>query len=56
MKFPIHVYECGLKNKCLNKPFFEINVIMIEKQLETYRNYFHKKCYDSLNCPEHLKK
>ena len=23
-KFPIHVYKCGLKNKCLNKPFFEI--------------------------------
>ena len=27
-KFPIHVYKCGLKNKCLNEPFFEINVMM----------------------------
>ena len=21
-KFPIHVYKCSLKNKCLNEPFF----------------------------------
>ena len=58
-KFPIHVYKCDLKNKCLNEPFFEINVMMILKrrnQLEIYENYFHKKGYDTLNCPEHLKK
>ena len=58
-KFPIHVYKCGLKNKSLNEPFFEINVMMKRKrnnQLETYENYFHKKVYDTINCPEHLKK
>ena len=27
-KFPIHNYKCGLKNKCLNEPCFEINVMM----------------------------
>ena len=25
-KFPIHVYKCGFKNKCLNEAFFETNV------------------------------
>ena len=24
-------------------------------QLETYKNYFHKKDYDTLGCPEYLK-
>ena len=27
-KFPIHVCKCGLKSKCLNEPFFEINLMM----------------------------
>ena len=57
-KFPIHVYKYGLKNKCLNELFFEINVMMTMKssnQLETYENCFHKKRYDTLNCPEDLK-
>ena len=58
-KFPIHVYKYGLKNKCLNELFFEINVMMTMKssnQFETYENCFHKKRYDTLNCPEDLKK
>ena len=45
-KFPIYVYKCDFKSKCLNKPFFEINVMMklnSNNQLETYENYFHKK-------------
>ena len=56
-KLPIHFYKYGLKSKCLSKPFFEINVMMKLKssnQLETNKNYFHKKGYDDLNCPEHL--
>ena len=43
----------------LNEPSFEMNVTMKLKssnQLEIYENYFHKKGYDTLNCPEHLKK
>ena len=58
-KFPMHVYKCSLKNKCLYKPFFEINVMMTLKssnQLEIYQNYFHKKGYDTLKCPENLQK
>ena len=54
-KFPTHFYKCGLKNKWLKEPLFEINVMMRLKssnQLETCENYFHKK----VNCPEHLKK
>ena len=27
-KFLIHVYKCGLKNKCSGEPFFEINFMM----------------------------
>ena len=56
-KFPIHVYKCGLENKCLIEPLFEVNVLVKLKssnQLETY--YFHRKGYRSLNCPEYLKK
>ena len=26
------------------------------QQLEFYENHFHKKGYDTLNCPEYLKK
>ena len=43
-KFPMHIYKCGLRNKCLNEPFFEINIMMKLKssnQLETDENYFH---------------
>ena len=56
-KFPMH--KCGLKNKNLIEPFSEINVMMKLKssnQLEIYENYFHKKGYDTLYCPEYLKK
>ena len=54
-KFPIHIYKCGLKNKSLNEPFFEINAMMTLKSsnlFEIYENYFHKKGYNTLNCPE----
>ena len=58
-KFPVHVYNWGLKNKCVNKPFYEINIMMKLKssnQSETYENYCHKKVYDILNWPAHLDK
>ena len=51
-KILIHVYMCGLKNKCLSEPFFEINVMMKLKssnQLETNKSYFVKEGYDTLN-------
>ena len=49
-KFPIHFYKCSLKRKCLNEPFFEINITMKLKssnQLQTFENYFHKKVMHS---------
>ena len=58
-KFPIHVYHCAMKNKCLKEPYFQLNIMMKLKdsrQLEFYENYFHKKGYDTINCPEYLKK
>ena len=47
-KFPIHVCKCSLKNKCLNKSFCEINIMMKLKssnQLESYESFFQKKGY-----------
>ena len=43
--FNVTFFKCGLKNKCLNKPFLEINVRMKLKssnEQEFYENYFHK--------------
>ena len=48
-----------MKNKCLKEPHFQLNIMMKLKdswQLELYENHFHKKGYDTFNCPEHLKK
>ena len=45
-KFPIHVYPCAIKSKCLNVPYFQLNIMMKLKdsrQLKFYENYFHKK-------------
>ena len=58
-KFPIHVYHCAMKNKCLKEPHFQLNIMMKLKdsrQLEFYENHFHKRGHDTINCPEHLKK
>ena len=58
-KFPIHVYHCAMKNKCLNEPYFQLNIIMKLKdsrQLEFYENHLHKNGCDTINCPEFLKK
>ena len=57
--FPIQVYHCAMKNKCLKEPYFQLHIMMKLKdrrQLEFYENYFHKKGYDTINCPEYLKK
>ena len=58
-KYPIHVYHCAMKDKCLKEPFFELNILMKPKdsrQLELYENHFLKKGYDTISCPEYLKK
>ena len=58
-KFPIHVHHCAMTNKCLKEPYFQLYIMMKLKdsqQLEFYENHFHKKGYDTINCPEYLKK
>ena len=58
-KFPINVYHCAMKNKCLKETYSQLNIMMKLKdsrQLEFYENHFHKKGYDTINCPEYLKK
>ena len=58
-KFPIHVYNCPMKNKCLKEPYLQLNIMMKLKdsrQFEFYENYFYKKGYDTINCPKYLKK
>ena len=45
--------------KSISKPDFQLNIMMKLKdsqQLEFYENHFHKKGYDTTNCPEYLKK
>ena len=41
--FVIHVYHCAMKNRVLNRVW----------QLEFYENHYHKKDYDTINCPEY---
>ena len=58
-KFPIHVHHCAMTNKCLKEPYFQLYIMMKLKdsqQLEFYENHFHKKGYDTINCPGYLKK
>ena len=41
-----------MKNKCLKKPYFPVNIMMKLKntrQLEFYENHFREKGYDSIN-------
>ena len=57
-KFPIHVYHCAMKNKCLKEPYFQLNIIMKLKnsrQIDFFENHFDKKDYDTMNCREYLK-
>ena len=58
-KFPTHVHHCAMKDKCLKETYFQLNIIMKLKdsrQLKLYENHFHKNGYDTINCPEFLKK
>ena len=53
-KFPRHVYDCGIKNNCLEEPFFSLNIMLrLNKsgRLETIEKHFHLKCYDTMNNP-----
>ena len=53
-KFPRHVHQCGIKNKNLIEPFFEINVMLTTSdsvKLEYLEKHFQNKGYDTLNNP-----
>ena len=53
-KFPRHVYDCGIKNNCLEEPFFSLNIMLrLNKsdRLETIEEHFHLKGYDTMNNP-----
>ena len=48
-----------MKNKSLKEPYFQLNItvkLKDSRQLVFYENYFHKGDYDTINCPEYLKK
>ena len=43
-KFPRHVYDCGIKNNCLEEPFFSLNIMLRlnkNNRLETIEKHFH---------------
>ena len=53
-KFPRHVYSCGIKNNCLQEPFFSLNIMLRlneSDRLESIEKYFHLKGYDTMNNP-----
>ena len=51
-KFQHHVYDCGIKNDCLEEPFFSRNIMSrLNKsdKLEIIEKHFHLKGYDTMN-------
>ena len=53
-KIPRHVYDCGIKNKCLEEPFFSLNIMLrLNKsdRFETIEKHFHLKGHDTMNNP-----
>ena len=59
IKFRIKIYDCAMKHKSLKEPYFQLNImkkLKDSRQLVFYKNHFHKKGYDIINCPEYYKK
>ena len=53
-KFRRHVYDCGIKNNCLEEPFVALSIMLgLNKsdRLDTIEKTFHLKCYDTMNNP-----
>ena len=53
-KFPRHVYDCVVKNNCLEESFFILNIILRLKKsdrLEIVAKHFYLKGYDTINNP-----
>ena len=53
-KFPDHVYDCDIKNNCLEEPFFSLKIALrLNKsdRLEIIEKHFHLKGYDTRNNP-----
>ena len=50
--FDRHVNECGLKNNCLNPPYFKVYAFIAlssRQKLLTYEKYLHRNGYDTMN-------
>ena len=50
--FDTHVHKCGIKNKCLEPPFFEIRAFMklsTPDKLITYEKKMHQREYATIN-------
>ena len=53
-KFLRRLYDCGINNNCLEKPFFSLNIILrLNKsdRLETIAKHSHLKGYDTMKNP-----
>ena len=53
-KFPRHVYDCGIKNNCLEEPFFSLNIMLRlnkSERLETIEKLFHLNGYNTVKNP-----
>ena len=53
-KFPHYVHDCGIKNNCLQEPFFRLNIMLpLDKsnRLETIKKHVHLKGYDTMKNP-----
>ena len=53
-KFPLHVYDCGITNNCIEEPFFSLSIILRPNKsdrLETIKKHFLLKGYDTVSNP-----
>ena len=54
-KYTIHGYQCGKEKKMFEKQVFEISK-MVERSSWKFQKVSFKKVYDTLKCPNFLKK
>ena len=53
-KFPRHVYDCVIKDDCLEETFFSLNIMLrLNKsdRIESIEKHFHSTGYDTMNNP-----
>ena len=50
--FDLHVHDCGIRNNCLNPPYFRIRAFMklsSPEKLLTYEKVIHERKYATIN-------